>query len=142
MALATLHDTTLETVDPPWNMKLSHSDSLEMPLPEERMRILPQFVKTAEETHFVQQQNAQALFALFRVVGPLVAVRSEVDIGFSRKTCVVHYWKEEHARAAQDKVLGALKLSNGGSNARATLQAFDPCDLFCGVSAHYCFVRL
>ena len=129
MALATLHGMTLEGVTPPYTLQLSHNASLDPPTPDASKRVLPQFVKCAG-SHTLLAKNAQALFAFFRIVGPLVSVRANVDVGYPMKTCTVEFWDANHARLAQSEVLTSI---NQVQENVATLQAFDPCDLFCSV---------
>lgn len=132
MAVATMQGLILADGGQAWTLRVSHSASLASPTPKESERILPQFVKSSTR-RFLGSQNAQAAFALFRKAGPLVSVRVNVEAVDKHPTCVVEYWNEDHARAAQNKVLMPIN-TNTQPNNSATLQAYSPYDLFCSVS--------
>ncbi|KIP03989.1 hypothetical protein PHLGIDRAFT_494959 [Phlebiopsis gigantea 11061_1 CR5-6] len=84
MALATLNGLPVPDMDPPWNLALSHTDSLENALPTEPL--CAQFVKVPGGTHPLLNASAQEAFEWFRSAGPLVAVRTNVNVGYPQLT--------------------------------------------------------
>ncbi|KIP03988.1 hypothetical protein PHLGIDRAFT_213976 [Phlebiopsis gigantea 11061_1 CR5-6] len=98
MALATLNGVPVPNMDPPWNLTLSHTASLANALPTEPL--CAQFVKASAGIHALRQSTAQDVFRWFRSAGPLVMVRTDVDVGYPQRTCMVQYWHETHASSA------------------------------------------
>ncbi|KIP03992.1 hypothetical protein PHLGIDRAFT_214018 [Phlebiopsis gigantea 11061_1 CR5-6] len=98
MALATLNGLPVPNLDPPWNLVLSHSSSLESALPKEPL--CAQFAKSPANTHPLSDASAQDVFRWFRPAGPLVTARADVDVGYPKRTCVIQYWDETHASSA------------------------------------------
>ena len=133
MALATLNGLPIPHLDPPWNLQLSHSSSLDTALPTEAL--CAQFAKSSAKTHPLLEANAQDIFRWFRPVGPLVTVRADVDVGYPKRTCVIQYWDEKHATAAFKSPQGLHPdLLN---MPQFVLRTFAPCSVF--VSVSQCF---
>ncbi len=131
MALATLQGAPIPGLAAPsLTLSLSHSPTLEEPVPEKP--ILPQFAKTATGKYRVQTANAQQAFTWFRHAGPLVTVRVNVDVGYSHFTCVLEFWEASHAITAAK----AVKDISESIHEQFTLQTFDPFNLYCAVSCH------
>ena len=132
MALATLQDTVVTDVNPPWKMVLSHSPTLEPTLPPQR--IFSQYIRSNGIPHNpIEGSSPQAMFKRFRSVGPLVSVRTNVDIGYSQRAIVLEYWYEDDAKLARkmkNTVHTDLKDLPDFS-----LRTFDPCNLYCTVRA-------
>ncbi|EKM49815.1 uncharacterized protein PHACADRAFT_214337 [Phanerochaete carnosa HHB-10118-sp] len=101
MALATMQGVTVPNVQPPWVLTLSHTASLDSALP--RDPLCAQFIKAgaAGGIHGLHLATAQQIFRWFRTAGPLVSVRTNVDVGYKHRTCVLEYWDEEDANYAR-----------------------------------------
>lgn len=65
------------------------------------------------------------LYMLIRPFGPLASARVEHTLGG-----VVKFWNEDTARTAEVAVRLAFARTS-----KITLQAYDPCTIFCAVSA-------
>ena len=138
MALATLQDTVVTDVNPPWKMVLSHSPTLEPALPPQR--IFSQYIRSNGIPHNpIEGSSPQTIFKWFRSVGPLVSVRTNVDIGYSQRAIVLEFWGATHAKLARglkNKVHADLHSIPG-----FTLRTFDPYTLHCtvwvGWNIHY-----
>ncbi|GJE92581.1 RNA recognition motif domain-containing protein [Phanerochaete sordida] len=131
MALATLHGTLLPSVEPPFVLRLSASDKEEETLPADPL--LSQFVHSDIDDHPLHSWTAQELFRYFRSAGPLVSVRTNVDIGRARRVCTVEYWDERHANYAR---LNAQRLGRELAPLEAplppfSLRTYDPWKLYC-----------
>jgi len=63
------------------------------------------------------------LYDLLRPFGPLASVRVDKELGG-----VVQFWTEADAQAAEQAVRQTF-----ARGSKITLQAFDPCNLHCGV---------
>lgn len=103
MALATLQGVDVPNVSPPFRLALSHTAELDQTDPQDTL--YSQFVKLRDpnKPHVLQDATAQEVFRWFRNAGPLASVKVEQDVGYPQKTCVIRYYKEEHARFAQSK---------------------------------------
>ena len=102
MALATLNGVPVPDLEPPWTLTLSHNSSLDSPFPSSPL--CPQCAKftmdSEDPDHPLQHATAQQIFNWFRVVGPLVYVQKDVNVGYPSLTCVIQYWQEEDAVVA------------------------------------------
>ena len=132
MALATLHDTPVLVENSIYTLKLSHSPTLEDPLPE--IRLCPQLIKgESDGHHLLYDASLQDVFTWFRQAGPLVSVKRGATVEPNQSTCVVEYWKAEHAEYAQEHCrtmhpsLAKLKPFD--------LRAYYPSKLVCSVSS-------
>lgn len=106
MALATLQGVPVPNVRPPWVLMLSHSASLDSALPTEPL--CAQFVKAGASggIHGLHLATTQQIFRWFRAAGPLVSVRTNLDVGYSHRTCVLEYWHAEDADFARRRCHG------------------------------------
>lgn len=135
MALATLQGCEILKSSSPWTMVLSHSPTLESAIPPSPL--FPQFVKHNGTPLFMGKDTSpQAIFRWFRQAGPLVSVRTHVNVGYSSQAVVVQYWNEEHANKArmQKNALHAEMARYPAFEVRT----FDPCNLYCAVSLIAC----
>lgn len=133
MALATLQGVQIPGAFPPLRLVLSHTGDPEQP--DSQSTLYPQFIEFngANKPHIFRDASAQDVFRWFRNAGPLASVKVTEDVGGSQKTCILQYYKEEHARFAQSKcnlVHSALK-STGGF----LLRTFIPNHLIISVSS-------
>ena len=101
MALATLNGLPIPGLEPPWALTLSHAYSLDNPFP--KVVVCGQGVVHSTKDHPIRSASAQDLFSWFRVAGPLVSVRTNVDVGYRNPTFVIQYWEEKHAQFALRK---------------------------------------
>ena len=136
MALATLFGVEVTNSGPqPWTLILSHSPLLEPPLP--KVPILPLCVRPALGGGGIgrawEDVDAQMVFTWFRNAGPLLSVRMNVDLGYEAPSCVLEYWKEEHAQMARQ--FGRDIHTGAQSMTDFILRVFDPWNLYCAVSS-------
>ncbi|KAI0793063.1 hypothetical protein BC629DRAFT_1508739 [Irpex lacteus] len=133
MALATLQGETVDGVDPPWALALSHSPTLESVLPTGRrwpQRVIPNVLPGDT---WPGMTTAQTIFRWFRSVGPLVSVRMNMAMGNSQNATVIEYWNKAHsdiAGAAPNLVHSAM-LDSVPRVPRLTLRFFDLCSVRC-----------
>lgn len=135
MALATLQGVQIPGAFPPLRLVLSHTAD-----PEQmgsQSTLYPQFIKfsDANKPHILRNTSAQEVFRWFRNAGPLASVKVAEDVGNSQKTCILQYYKEEHARFAQSKcnlIHSALK-----STGEFSLRTFIPNCLIISVSLYH-----
>ncbi|KAI0698131.1 hypothetical protein BC835DRAFT_691327 [Cytidiella melzeri] len=127
MALATLQGAVVANSGPPWTMVISHSPTLEPALPTHR--IFPQFVKTYGTAGHIGDESPQTVFRWFRRAGPLVSVRTNVNVGYPERVIVVEYWNEDDANWAR---MEKNALHEGMQHRPAfILRTYDPCSLYC-----------
>lgn len=136
MALATLSGVEITGIGPPWTLLLSHSPLLKPTTPNSP--ILPLYVRPASDGSKTDERawhsvNAQDVFSWFRHAGPLLSVRTNVNLGHDSTVCLVEYWKPEHARHARQtgRSLHPTLLSTMTPFA---LRVYDPWNLHCCVS--------
>lgn len=130
MALATLQGVQVPGANPPIALALSHAPELSVAAPP--LPLLSQFVQSDLVDHPLRKASPQDVFRWFRGSGPLVSVRTDVDVGHKNRTCVIEHWEEEHAiyaKTQRKSLHAALKAMPG-----FTLRIFDPCNLYCAVS--------
>ena len=135
MVVATLDETTVTSgASNRWQVKLS-TDRQGTPLRRPSADSpWPQLLRSESPTTSqidVLGWSAQILFSVFRVAGPLISMRTNVAIGTGQTVCAVHYFNENHARAAQAQVVNTL---NKQQQTKLKLYPFDPCTIFCGVN--------
>lgn len=135
MALATLQGVQIPGAFPPLRLVLSHTAGREQF--GSQSTLYPQFIKfsDANKPHILRNTSAQEVFRWFRNAGPLASVKVAEDVGDSQKTCILQYYKEEHARFAQSKcnlIHSALK-----STGEFSLRTFIPNCLIISVSFYH-----
>ena len=132
MALATMNGLPVPGLDPPWTLTLSHTESLAETWP--KGSVCAQFVKGGPTgIHALQATSAQQLFRIFRPIGPLVLIRTNVDVGYPQRTCVIQFWNEDDANCARIRPCPPLRhvISGMGS---FTLRTFTWYSVLCSVS--------
>ncbi|GJE92624.1 RNA-binding protein [Phanerochaete sordida] len=102
MALATLQGAPV-AASPAWALALSHAPGLARAAPAPADAPCAQFVQGGEAggIHALHLASAQQVFRWFRVAGPLVVVRTGVDVGYPQRTCVLEYWDVKGADYAR-----------------------------------------
>lgn len=132
MALVTLQGATVPGVVPAVQLRLSHSLTYEDPYP--KTRIFRQFVKTSTTgPHPVLHgASVQTLFQWFRNAGPLVSVKTGVNIGYPEPVISLEYWDGQYANRA--RTLKNKIHSNLENSPEFVLRTYDPCKLYCAVS--------
>ena len=130
MALATLQGTLVTDVKPPWKMVLSHSPTLEPSLPSQR--IFSQYIRlNGIPYNLTEGVTPQRVFRWFRSAGPLVSVRTNVDVGYAQRAIVLEFWNEAHAKLAR-KLKNAVH-ADLRNILEFSLRTFDPYTLHCTV---------
>ena len=131
MALATLSGLPVPGLIPSWVLTLSHMESLDSALPKDPL--CAQFVKGSPTgIHGLQAASAQRIFRLFRPIGPLVSVRTNINTGYPQRTCVIQYWNEKDADYARGPVREFSDIIR--TMGPFTLRTFTQYNLLCSVS--------
>ena len=127
-ALATLQGLPIQLPAPVFELELSPF-RFSPPAPQSVLPH-PQFIK-CEPGHPLLGMDAQGLFSLFRVAGPLVAVQMEVEVGHPNPVPVLQYWDAAHAHAAVS--LLAFICAEQSESPPALLQSYNPRNLHISV---------
>ena len=115
-ALATLHLRPFPNIEPP--VPLILSITLNRALHSPPQCIYPRLIRPLPADY----DNLE-LYDLFRPFGPVASAQVESGLGG-----IVQFWKEEDACEAELNVKQILPRGQ-----EITIQAFDPCNLFCMV---------
>lgn len=120
-ALAILNLRLIPGSEPPVLLMLSPSRDQTPLSSESTFSGNPRLVKFLPSHYTTDVQ----LYMLIRPFGSLASARVEHSLGG-----VVQFWNEDAARAAEVAVRSAFARTS-----KITLQAYDPCNVFCTVSA-------